>query len=109
MSESVAVTRTLDTYKNWYILSESTIKDYKSDGVSKLDEDLFVKRLATKSDCQKFAKQRVNARFEKATRSNTYSVNTGNDVSLFESAVLVKFDENENIIQKINLGKNKIF
>jgi hypothetical protein len=112
---TVNVSRHIDgRFKNCYILSEALYKDYESDGASKLDESTFVSGLKSKEDCIKFAKRSLNAYFMKFAKDTKYNVvsekkyTPSDQTPLYESCVIVEFNNNDRIVRKVNLGKNKI-
>jgi len=104
------VTRKIDmNMRGWTILSESVYGEYGG-APSKLDDENFVRVLKTKDDCTAFAKSHKNAHLTEGKRETSYSINTPTySMPIYESVVLVKFDKDNNIVEKINLGKKKIY
>lgn len=107
-SNLVKINRRIDgRFKNAYILSDAIYEDYMNNAMSKLDESAFVSSLVSKDDCIKFAKQNVNAHFVKFQKNLSYEIPFRNS-SLYESCIVVEFNDNDRIIRKINFGKTKI-
>ena len=85
-----------------------------NDGDSMLDEQVFVSSLKSKDDCIKFAKRNMNAHFMKFAKDTTYKVVSekhyvpSSETPLYESVVLVQFNNNDMVSRKMNLGKTKI-
>lgn len=97
----------------WYIVTEGNYYD-TSVKQSKLDESIFFKKLSHKDDINKYLKSTVNAKmmpFEQYSTTDVYS-NFGYQPNgytpLYESTILVKFDRDGNIIDKVQLPKQKI-
>ena len=115
IDNAVSVTRTFSKYMpKWYILSESA---YNTTGIDRfVDFDRFINRrkMNTRSDIMNYAKSHDNARVMKFESVQTYKIHnqfgyTPSDATpLYESVMFVKFDENDNIEEKIYLGNNRI-
>ena len=113
-STAVNIIRKFDKkMKNWYVLSEA-IYDDGSNKVSKLDNQRFVNSLVERSECSAFAKSSKFSKFMPYETKQTYKLvsefNYTPSVAtpLYESVLLVKFDNMDHIIDKKYLGKHKI-
>lgn len=113
-STAVNIIRKFDKkMKNWYVLSEA-IYDDGSNKVSKLDNQRFVNSLVERSECSAFAKSSKFSKFMPYETKQTYKLvsefNYTPSVAtpLYESVLLVKFDNMDRIIDKKYLGKHKI-
>lgn len=99
--------------RGWYIVTEGNYYD-TSVKSSKLDESRFFNKLSHKDDINKYLKSTDNATmkaFEQYSGTEVYSkfgYQPNGYTPLYESTILVKFDKEGNIIEKMQLQKQKI-
>ena len=115
IDNAVSVTRTFSKYMpKWYILSEFVYDTTGIDRFVDFDRLRNRRKMNTRSDIMNYAKSHDNASVMKFESVQTYKIHNQfgyapSDVTpLYESVMFVKFDENDNIEEKIYLGNNRI-
>ena len=99
--------------RGWYIVTEGNYYD-TSVKSSKLDESRFFNKISHKDDINKYLKSTDNATmkaFEQYSTTDVYSkfgYQPNGYTPLYESIILVKFDKEGNITDKVQLPKQKI-
>ena len=114
LGTKTVVTRSFDDYMpKWCVLSESVYDDGNGRS-TKLDSPSIRRRMLTRSDVMKFVKSNNNARIMESAYDHTYEITDYRGYApsvstpLYESVMLVKFDNEGNITGKHYIGNNKI-
>lgn len=114
LGKSVMITREYSKYMpKWYVLSES-VYDCGNGRHTMLDSLSVRRKMNTRSDVMNYVKNSDSARIMVFESKHTYSISDvhGNAPSvstpLYESVMFVKFDNEDNVVEKLYLGNNKI-
>lgn len=100
--------------RGWYVISEGNFDDGKLKE-SVLDEPKFFSNLSHKEQINKYLKTTINSDMQVFEKYSNVVINSSRGYKpsgltpLYESTILVKFDNEGNIIDKIQLPKQKIF
>lgn len=110
----VTVGRSYSEYMpKWYVVSESVYDD----GCGKstmLDSPAIRRKMNTRSDVMNFVKLHDNARIMQFESKHTYSISNNKGyvpsvaTPLYESVMFVKFDGDDNVIEKIYTGNARV-
>ena len=115
IGKCVNITRSYSKYMpKWYVLSESVYDVTGNGRYTGIDSAFNRRRMNTRSDVMNYVKNSDSARIMKFESQHTYSISNvygyvpSVSTPLYESVMFVKFDNDDNVVEKIYLGNNKI-
>lgn len=115
IGKCVTITRSYSKYMpKWYVLSESVYDVTGNRRYTGIDSAFNRRRMNTRSDVMNYVKNSDSARIMKFESQHTYSISNvygyipSVSTPLYESVMFVKFDNDDNVVEKIYLGNNKI-